>query len=1496
MKKRLNKILLAVFLAFFVSNINTNAKKMTYQELGQEVLSKEQYAGFVYVVGEYAFTSRYQGFNIQDVMLASANSITVDDINSDTTTATIKDKTKEMTIYHIRRTNNGWEIADNLVGNGTAFNSNAKVDIKYIDYKYIAEESKIDNLLGEINDYTDKLGANSDFQNSNYSKDLSINKINNNRYELKGLLLKKPAVSGFNDNHTGYYMAFALNIPELNDNSTLTISDGKYTKTFNSGDFKTDSNNGTAVIWPVDPESKTNTITITLDLDGTGNEYGTTKYEIIWDEELIFQEDSKASINSDLTEAETQEVKEKLDYEKTEEDTYSISGPIDKTYTLSGDVVLQNAPDKHFAATDPKGYYALIKITDDEFIPGKTTIVLPCKSCTDADSKKTIKLEDNSLSFLMALDKEAGNKTFEITIDLDGEEDAYLPVSYTIDYNGVNFKQRTEVSMSISSEGVNRDYGYSADPSSIKLDNNVLSDTVPLDEGVTNTSLGNGENLTKYYVPIKLDITGKNSSTKIYVNDHETTDTTLLLPVSKSKQKTEKFTIKVDNGEGYIPYEVSISYEDLLFQEASTVMEIKTITSGVSFTTNWDLSKQDSELILDGTGNERTLKGKVKEQKVDGEKKFYFAFQVITSKTNNPTIKVNASADNGKVIEQKEDTSFPNKKISYLYELPETFDDEKEITVTVDLDGDGNAYAPKTYTIKLNPSDANLVHLYTISFEYIEGYEDINVYEDETPKVNKPTNTDYVKFAHWIDTTEKSQVDLSKPINKDVTVSPYYDVYLSDYINSYYGDGKFKSQNMIVKNSDSTYTFEITKEKLDLNNLSETKLEDAFKGILTDLKLPSITVNEEIVTDANNVITNLTKDMGSYHTYDDLLNAENKNITLKVNGTGDSYKLHDGDKEEYTFNFTSNFRVVKNKADLAKALTENVARIIIDDNITDLDAALEAKKDVTIEGNGHTLTSTATDAVLKVSANVTINNLKLNDNAAQELIHQEDGTLNIDTLEVVNIKKGDNGNAYAAIDVESGTLTVSKLTFADETYDNPAVRAKEGASITLNRTPKGTASPITYQEILTYEERKKLSPDKEVYDGDLKQDKAGYQYKHYYNNSSNEDKWYKITFQGDMGVVRAMINWNRYIVKGESFTESTLPDTVDKITKYNNGGYNYTVGQICLREGYSNTCKSKIIEFDAPTGDTTYYIGLSGELNANAKEVANAQALYNALNDAGVNNIIVTGDIDLTTAPDLFPNGVLTITKDNLDLESKVNMGEYKGSITGKIVINAQNVSIERLSIKGKNTGEQAEGIITVKQSGFNLFQGEIADVEGNFKNAIVFDLASPKASVSFIKFTSTNLKSFIEFKQIIEAEADDGFETSIVGNDFFGSTSTKEFVVLDNLDNTSHAMDLAFKQSSFKFANEDDYALMIKSTPTGSNPVNFHFGIPSTKKDSAVDKVRIGITVTADKYDASSITFNAEKKLDNLEVHYIEGTEDKGVKNPHGDTYNAKLEIKPSI
>ena len=239
-------------------------------------------------------------------------------------------------------------------------------------------------------------------------------------------------------------------------------------------------------------------------------------------------------------------------------------------------------------------------------------------------------------------------------------------------------------------------------------------------------------------------------------------------------------------------------------------------------------------------------------------------------------------------------------------------------------------------------------------------------------------------------------------------------------------------------------------------------------------------------------------------------------------------------------------------------------------------------------------------------------------------------------------------------------------------------------------------------------------------------------------------------------------------------------------------------------------------------------------------------------------------------------------------------MGEYKGSITGKIVINAQNVSIERLSIKGKNTGEQAEGIITVKQSGFNLFQGEIADVEGNFKNAIVFDLASPKASVSFIKFTSTNLKSFIEFKQIIEAEADDGFETSIVGNDFFGST--KEFVVLDNLDNTSHAMDLAFKQSSFKFANEDDYALMIKSTPTGSNPVNFHFGIPSTKKDSVVDKVRIGITVTADKYDASSITFNAEKKLDNLEVHYIEGTEDKGVKNPHGDTYNAKLEIKPSI
>ena len=70
-------------------------------------------------------------------MLVAANSIKINDITATTSKEDLLNKTLSMTIYEVRRTREGWNYAGKLIGNGTAFDGDAKVDIRYIDYQFI---------------------------------------------------------------------------------------------------------------------------------------------------------------------------------------------------------------------------------------------------------------------------------------------------------------------------------------------------------------------------------------------------------------------------------------------------------------------------------------------------------------------------------------------------------------------------------------------------------------------------------------------------------------------------------------------------------------------------------------------------------------------------------------------------------------------------------------------------------------------------------------------------------------------------------------------------------------------------------------------------------------------------------------------------------------------------------------------------------------------------------------------------------------------------------------------------------------------------------------------------------------------------------------------------------------------------------------------------------------------------------------------------------------
>ena len=68
--KKYSKILLTLFFAFFASINVVSAKEMTIEEFGKLFNETNPDASYVYVIGEYAFTSKHI-LTTQDAMIAA---------------------------------------------------------------------------------------------------------------------------------------------------------------------------------------------------------------------------------------------------------------------------------------------------------------------------------------------------------------------------------------------------------------------------------------------------------------------------------------------------------------------------------------------------------------------------------------------------------------------------------------------------------------------------------------------------------------------------------------------------------------------------------------------------------------------------------------------------------------------------------------------------------------------------------------------------------------------------------------------------------------------------------------------------------------------------------------------------------------------------------------------------------------------------------------------------------------------------------------------------------------------------------------------------------------------------------------------------------------------------------------------------------------------------------------------------------------------------------
>ena len=214
-------LILTILLAFFITKIPVSAKEMKLEDLYKEIESfdtEEREASGAYIIGKYVFTSLY-GMNTKDIMYA-ARSIEIDKKSTDKT----NELYNKMVIAQINKEGDTWKVASKPYVGSTTLTNETVLNIEYIDYNLLKEETKFDVSLENF-DSTDK----------KYSKDLNL--TNNS---LKGLIIKNTNIDNTvfpDETRTGYYFPIVINVPDANIDTTIKVEKWSGEKTFTYNEY-----------------------------------------------------------------------------------------------------------------------------------------------------------------------------------------------------------------------------------------------------------------------------------------------------------------------------------------------------------------------------------------------------------------------------------------------------------------------------------------------------------------------------------------------------------------------------------------------------------------------------------------------------------------------------------------------------------------------------------------------------------------------------------------------------------------------------------------------------------------------------------------------------------------------------------------------------------------------------------------------------------------------------------------------------------------------------------------------------------------------------------------------------------------------------------------------------------------------------------------------------------------------------------------------------------
>ena len=456
--KKSYKFILVALISFFVSSIPVFARNFTKEELGNAALTQYtgKSVGYIYVIGEYAFTSQHT-LTTQDVMLA-ARSIKANDTDGKTDQDEIY---KKMTMFNLTANRDpltgqtkDWTI-DKVFGESELSES---INIKYIDYQYYAEKSEATISVDvDSNDkYKQVLEESLNFKTDKYYGKNSDNqkKLTFEDGKISGLLLKNNDVT-LNDEdkkkNGDYFFAYSIDVPNAGENTTIKIKNLNGETNIGWKDFDVQKEEGKTpgivLLTPIDREKfkENSKITIEVDVDGEGKEYEKTTYEIDLSG-LTFQEDSTPSVSLNNPSAEDKKILESWGYDSGVNQNLQLSSD-DK---LTGDLIGQAlTEDKAFGKENKNGYYFDFKFTLPQGVNKDEVKISQIKDSSNKEIVKSFNStefdEEGNLTILFRFpsdktcESNSENCKLYYSLDYDGDGERYLPTVYTLDYSGLKF-------------------------------------------------------------------------------------------------------------------------------------------------------------------------------------------------------------------------------------------------------------------------------------------------------------------------------------------------------------------------------------------------------------------------------------------------------------------------------------------------------------------------------------------------------------------------------------------------------------------------------------------------------------------------------------------------------------------------------------------------------------------------------------------------------------------------------------------------------------------------------------------------------------------------------------------------------------------------------------------------------------------------------------------------------------------------------------------------